>query len=614
MTFLALFFATITPIFAGCEQSAEHIREKNWHEAYVEADKQACPEQALFAQWMHLRKHPKKHTFAEYVSFMRAHPKWPWQQELRRNAEKMLTDEDDLSLIKAWFDKTAPRTYNGYRYYIKSHNTRPKEVIRTAWIRMDLGEQQEKDFFKDYGRDLRAQDHRKRFERLMRDRKTGQAKRMIARLNKQDLAKLRIRAVEGDIEAGPDIKRLARRWQTLATQRDFLRWFKKHDDLQGAEMLLSRVPVKSTKSAEWWKIRNFFAREAFNQGNYQLAYKVMNQHPFKKGANFAEAEFFLGWLSLKYRDQPKTALKHFENLRAGVRLPASQAKANYWLARTYDVLGDQISSKKHYLAGAADTTTYYGQLCSKQVHGDVKIALKPDQAVDTSAYDKKEFVQVARMLADIGAAREALPFLYILVGRTRNYDQAMQVLQVIRQVLPGYTAFATRDLVNIGTFPYEWAYPVIAKGQKIHGVDANLVHAIIRQESGFDAQAVSHAGAHGLMQLMPGTAQKFCEKAGEGYDKQRLLDDTDYNIKIGCVFMQEMLDEFAGSPLPTIASYNAGHVPAHRWVEKYGDPQDGSIAEVDWIEGLPYYETRGYLQLVLANLGVYKAMTESGVI
>jgi soluble lytic murein transglycosylase len=182
----------------------------------------------------------------------------------------------------------------------------------------------------------------------------------------------------------------------------------------------------------------------------------------------------------------------------------------------------------------------------------------------------------------------------LMIGQLAQQLNLPELAVVVGRVAPekGFTSFTQVGFPTVQT-PAE--------------ADWTMVHAIARQESEFDEYRISHAGAQGLMQLMPGTAREQAGKLGVAYMSASLMSDTQYNLRLGNGYFQRMMSIYGSYPL-AVAAYNAGPGNVNKWLRDNGDPRNGSIAWIDWIERIPLFETRNYVQRVLENAVVYEAL------
>jgi soluble lytic murein transglycosylase len=326
----------------------------------------------------------------------------------------------------------------------------------------------------------------------------------------------------------------------------------------------------------------------------------------------ADAEFQAGWTALTRQHDARSADAHFARLQTIGRSPLTQSRALYWRGRAAEAMGDLVGAQIFYAQGARYYTTFYGQLAAAK-GGAATITLGRDPeitAADRASFESREPVRAARLLAQIGAKdafktfvnalSDTLPMaaeVALLVDLARGWGDQQLAMKVVRNA-------ARRDFI----LP-ERGYPIRAAGGAYDGPEAAFVLGIVRQESGFDPQARSGAGARGMMQLMPATAQTVARTRGLGYGD---LDDPDYNMRLGSAYLGQLVAQFSGSYVMAAAAYNAGPGRPSQWAMECGDPRSASTDPVNFIECIPFDETRDYVMRVLEATEVYRARLNGG--
>jgi soluble lytic murein transglycosylase len=322
----------------------------------------------------------------------------------------------------------------------------------------------------------------------------------------------------------------------------------------------------------------------------------------------ADAEFLAGWVALRRLGDPAAAYEHFTQLYANVRMPISRARGAYWAGRAADERGMTDIAKRWFASATEHGTTFYGQLAGQRTLA-ARPAFAPEPqptAEDVADFDRKELVRAVRMLSELGRGDLAKPFL-LRLGASAGTPVQHKLITTLAETADwlDVAAASARRASADGTILLASAFPVIQVKHK--GVaEPPLVLAIARQESAFDKAAVSRADARGLMQLMPATAKDMAKSLSMRFSADRLLTDPNYNLTLGQAYLDKLLDSFDGSYLLALAAYNAGPARVRQWLETYGDPRAGTIDVVDWIEAIPFGETRNYIQRVLENLQVYR--------
>lgn len=570
-------------------------------------------------RWIELTRPDTAASWQELSAFMRDNPDWPNQNALRRNAEAKMPDLPYRE-VRAWFEARPPLTTTGLFRYVDAlmetgASDKAIELVRRRYVEGGFGRVEEQDFRKRYVGLLRPADHWARLDRMLWDGDDDGAKRMLPLVDpgRQAVAQARM-ALAG--MAGGAEGALAKVPSQLSNDPGLLyeraRWRRRKDQDAGALELLAKAPKDMGRAEAWWTERHIIARRLMETGQHARAYQLAADHGTKDGLAFAQAEFLAGWLALRFLDKPDQALKHFEVLTRGTTSPVSKSRGAYWSGRAAEALGDKGRAKAFYEAAMSYGSTFYGMLAVDKLGLPAGSSIpkeRPLTAEAKKAFQRNELARVARLLARIeGKDSDRLElFIRRLGSEAKTADEYRQTselaLELGRQDL---AVFNARGALQDGFVILEAGYPELDTRLNPRP-ERGLVHAIVRQESTFAPAVVSPAGARGLMQLMPGTAQQVAKGLGLRHTHEKLTRDPDYNVRLGTTYLQELIDRFGGSYVLAIASYNAGSGRVGNWLKEFGDPRASGVDVVDWIETIPIYETRNYVQRVLENLQVYRA-------
>lgn len=382
--------------------------------------------------------------------------------------------------------------------------------------------------------------------------------------------------------------------------------------LDGVAELLQMPQSTAVKPGEWWSIRRWAAREALDLNDPARAYRLSSGHGMTTadGYSFSEAEWFSGWIALRYLRQPQQAWRHFDTFYKSVSTPVSLGRGAYWLGQAAEASGDAGGAQAWYRQAAEHGTTFYGQLGAARIPGIQPVLPPPapePTAAEREAFEQRAPVQAARLLGRLGERGRLVAFLGHLSASAETAADARLIGDLAVSVgRPSYVVHTARRMRRDGIIVIDQLFPLPNLALATHLEDA-LILSIIRQESSFDEQAVSHAGARGLMQLMPGTASDVARDLGLDHSNGRLTTDPDYNLRLGQAYIAELIDRFRGSWALAIAAYNAGPRNVNRWIEAYGDPRSPRVNIIDWIERIPFEETRNYVQRIFESLHVYRA-------
>lgn len=602
-----------TKIYASALKDAER---GNWKRAHRQASKIRDELPAKLIRWMEMANRGNRYSFKTISDFVLKHPGWPLRGTLRRRAEEAITGKTPRADILKWFEKYPPLTSSGRVRLVEAMvAAKPKELarksIRDAWINTNFGRKQERIFYRKYRRHLTKTDHNARLDRLIWQGQTTRARRALRYVDKTTqklgMARIALRTFRGGVDWHiRQVPQNSRNDLGLVFERAKWRRRKGMDD--GAYELLKNVPADAPNATRWWVERSIMARRLLAKGHVSEAYRLAKANGLSSGARFVEAEWLAGWIALRHLKEPKVARKHFERIGERVSYPISKARAAYWAGRAAEDAGDTADAARLFAAASRHGTTYYGQLAAARQSANIVLRAAPANptAAQKKTFERDERVRAVRVLAQVRARARIRSFMFALVRASDSAVHQMLTARLANDI--GHRDFAVRagrKAYRIGSPLPDIAYPVIA--MKGDNPEQALVHAIVRQESNFDGRAISHAGARGLMQLMPGTARGVARQLRLRYSRTRLTRDFGYNIKLGQAYLGQMISKFDGSYILAIASYNAGPSAAARWVRQFGDPREPGIDVIDWVESIPYRETRNYVQRVLENLQVYRA-------
>ncbi len=579
------------------------------------------PALKVLAEWLAVRRGGV--PFARIVAFLEHRPDWPSRQQILRRAEEaLLADRIPAPTVRAFFAGRAPSTPQGrlalaQALLADSDREGARAIVVEAWRREAMPRAIEERFATLIPDALAAGDHRARLDMLLFREQEEAALRAAQRAGADHVALLRAR-VAVDKRARNAVALLDAVPKALQNEPAFLFARVQHlrrqgEGQQAARLITSVAPDgERTQGDGWWIERRLIARQLLDQGEHALAYEVARTHQAVSAANRIEAEFHAGWIALRFLSRADAARAHFDAAAAVAETPISVARAAYWQGRAAERQGDAQAAQAAFTRAAAQPTAYYGQLARTRL-GLSDLPLRPPappSPAEVSAFLSHPAVQSIRALADIDERNLAMA-LKRDFAQTLPEGGALTVLGELARALDDPRAqLAVGKIALQRGLPLEWhAFPtsgVPAIPMPHPGFERALVHAIARQESAFDIAAQSPAGARGLMQLMPATARETARRSQMPFDLSRLTRDGAYNAQLGAHHLVDLLKDHDGSLVLTIAAYNAGGGNVRRWLEAYGDPRKGGVDIVDWIERIPFAETRNYVQRVLENLQVYR--------
>lgn len=604
-------------------QSAFYFVERdNWREALLHARRAKQPLVGEYMTWRVLRN-SDIFNFSDYFQFMMAHPDWPDRNRLLIRAEDKLYLEGINSMPRAelvrWFRQFPPVSGKGKLLYAQllPPGEETTKVIRAAWIEGDYDPSQEQDILQRYGQSLRQQDHVARIDRLVWEGKTTAASRLFFAVPKgyQSLFEARIRlalnkpGAEGVIAQIPSS---LRNDPGLLYER--MKWRDRKGMEPGVRELLYEAPANIPFPDKWWSVRHKLVRKALDSGQTKTALDLLAKHGQTEGSELADALWLQGWIHLTKLKQPGKALPFFLQLEKSVAFPVSKSRAAYWAGRSYEAMGQPQEAQQKYATGATYPTTFYGQLC----HGKLKNAppFSIPSFLSPSAQEKQQFeadsrVGVVHMLANAGREQDALVFINHMANEPVSHARAMMVAELGNSIgRPDFSLIAAKESLKQNIILPQQSYPFFRISFTPRGEEA-LIWAITRQESLFNPNAESSAGAKGLMQLLPSTAKEVARKNDISFAPAQ-LNHPNTNLQLGDAYINQMIRQFDGSYVMAIAAYNAGPGRVRQWEGQYGHPGKTLEQAIDWIETIPFNETRNYVQRVLENLQVYRVLTPKG--
>jgi soluble lytic murein transglycosylase len=583
-------------------------------------------------QWDRLRRDSYSAPLSEYAAFLRAHPGWPAQATVRRRAEKAITPADAAPAVVAYFTAFPPLSALGklrlaQAYAATGKMTDANAMARDAWDSSGLDAAAENELLTRFAPVITADDNLSRFDRLMWAGQITAANRLLPKLpaNAQQVAQARVALRQGNAANAAALVTAV-----PAAQRDdpgliYDRVLAlKRTDVNAARALMAGAtvaPGSVTEAETWLKLRLELGRGALREGQNDLAYRLFANHrafALGRGLNertlgerqaFIDVEWLAGWTALRRLDRASAATNHFQNVRAAALTPVSQARGDYWSGRGAEAAGKRDEAVKFYTAAAEHPDYFYGQLATERLGKPLVLPKKTPVTVSSSArtaFQRDELTRATVALGELDARNLQTIFMRALVEAADTPEKARLVADLAaptgRPELGVLMGKAARSEGELGMI--DIAFPRLSLPSDLNP-GWTMIHAITRQESQFDRMAVSGAGARGLMQLMPATAQETAIKLGLPFNVGRLIDDPTYNVTLGSAYYDRIRNGFAGSNVLAVAAYNAGPGNARKFITANGDPRLPGTDVVDWVELITLSETRTYVQRVLENAVVY---------
>lgn len=597
----------------------------NWANARAWAVQARDPAIPRLIEWAYVSQKNSGASFAEIAQFLRDVPSWPDRDRILARAEEAMPPGTDPQTVITWFADHTPQTgigkvRLGEALIATAATVRGQALIRDAFIESGLEPDEESYIVEHHGNLLTEDVWWQRLERLFARNELYLVRRDLPRLSallqRFADARLALRSNaalgEQEIAALPPLLR-----DDPGVLWDKISILRQQNDTLAIPGVLARIPaaeVAQWSSSHWWGEISLDARAALKAGYSREAYGIASAAALPRDASeYPDQQFFAGWIALRRLGEPRVALSHFQNLVPVATHPISKARAYYWVGRAYEAAGDSISATTEYRAAAAYPAMFYGQLALVRIERDPVLHLivtPADADAARAGYEREDITAAIRALADAGLEAALREFA---VRDVELYPAAGHVKCLAQDLLRmGYREVAVRVAKQAsynGIFLPEYSHPIIT-APRYTGPGAApelpLVLAIVRQETEFDPDAVSAAGARGIMQVMPDTAQRMARLSGYGYSFSGLTTNPQYAMELGMTELAGDLAEWGGSYVLASAAYNAGRGNARKWVADMGDPRNPLADPVDWIEQIPFAETRNYVQRVLENVEVYR--------
>jgi soluble lytic murein transglycosylase len=595
-----------------------------WDVARTLAAQGTNPSAKDLITWRYLLDQNSGASFGEIDDFLHSHPDWPARSNLLVNAEKVMPEDMTAQAVLDWYGTREPATgYGemrlGEALIATGKRSEGAERIRHAWINNPFSPSDETTILARHGDLLTADVQKSRLDRLLWSDDIGGARRQIPRVDSltQRIAEARLTLKTNPQNAGSLLDSMS---SSLDQQPGLLfdgaRALRKLGKDEDAQPLIFRAPTQKADAGRldrWWDERAVMARDALKLGQYQTAYKLVSDTGLTSGSDFADAQFMSGWLLLRFLNKPEESRKHFKALVENVSRPISLSRGYYWLGRADEAVNDKDAATTHYRQAAQYPETYYGQLALSRLE-DKPVLHLAETKIDTrdtkASFEADKRVQAIRVLAALNQDGALRTFAITLAGDSGGQPARLLLLAELMKSLdrPSLALKVAKEASYQRVIMLSYLSPTmqLPKSPSATAPDAALVLGLMRQESEFDSKAVSSAGARGLMQLMPTSAQMTAKQYGLPYKSDALISDPQYNMQLGQAHFADFLNDWSGSYILAIASYNAGPNNVTKWIESYGDPRDPDIDPIDWVEEIPFSETRNYVQRVLENTQVYR--------
>ena len=592
------------------------VRENDFDQAAREVRREGQVA-ADIVEWHRLRA--GKGTAREAIGFLARRPDWPGLKYLRKQSEKSFVKASDARVL-AFFAQQRAQSAEGALIHAaalrRDGNRKAAEAeIIHAWRSFAMGAGVQARYLKSYGKVLKKH-HAARLDMALWKGWEKNANAMLPHVSKgwQALAKARlglrdqVKGVDTLIEAVPGS---LQKDPGLAYERFLWRARKGRTD-SAIELMLAQSRAAALGEADRWAGRRAsLARSDMRAKRYKRAYAIASSHGLSEGSKYSDLEWLSGYLALRFLKKPDLALAHFLRFEQSIYTPISLGRAGYWIGRAYEAKGDGEAAQRAYRAAGAHQTSFYGLLAAEKAGMPADPALSGKESFANwrkASWTGSSVHQAAMMLLQAGELTLAERF-WVHLAESQEREALGQMGQMAIDLgSPHVAVMLGKRMVRQGvTLPAPY-YPLHPLTRRKLPIPTEMALAIARRESEFDPVVISHAGARGLMQLMPGTARQVSAALEMKYSKSKLITDPNYNATLGSAYLAGLAEQFGGNVIMVAAGYNAGPGRPVRWMKDRGDPRRrGGMDIVDWIEHIPFNETRNYVMRVAESLPVYRA-------
>ena len=615
--------------FGIAKKSISEMEKSKWSSALKIAKKAKDKSIYNFIQWRHLLTSGNQASFYEYQVFLNKNSDYPRIDRIRYLAEhKLSTESVSPKKIINWFGEKDPlsgygKMILGESYILIGDRNKGIKLVKDGWITADLTKSELKFFRKKYKKYLNAEDYIKRADYLAWNGDRWDLQRLIRYLPKdyELLYNARYLLMSKGYGVDQAIANVPTKFiNDAGLNYDRLKWRRKKGRVDSSTEILLKIKNNKeylVRPEKWWKEREIISRALIYKKKYEIAYKISSNHGMTEGSDYAAAEWMSGWIALSFLKDPLTAKNHFKNFYENVNYPISLSRGAYWLGRTYEKIGDLDQSNNWYEKATKFLTTYYGQLAFLKLNPNKKFELDKDTEIDEKyriIFFNKELVKITYLLDEIKKDKYTKHILRHLAKDNITKGSEILAAELATSINRYDFAIQVSKIASYQKrFHNKFNYPIISTPKYINGrkiPESALILSIIRQESEFDLEANSHAGAKGLMQLMPYTAKIVSKQAKLPYSKSRLTTDPEYNINLGSHYIAGLILQYDGAYPFAVAAYNAGPNRVKYWKKINKNPQKKQIDYIDWVELIKFRETRNYVQRVMENYNVYRYVLE----
>ena len=610
--------------FLIAQKTFSLVKRKRWNSAMKEVRKSRSKLLKDLVTWMYLKEPSNNLTFQDYKKFIDKNPEWPRINRLRYLAEHKINFKNvKPKEVLKFFEKKEPlsgygKIKLGEAFLTKGNTKKAHDLIAEGFKTANLSSVEHRYLNKKFRNLLTKEDYIERAKYLAWEQDFYELRRTLRYLPSgyKELYFARFALMTRSYGVDSAIAKVPAQFKNdIGLQFDRAKWRRKRGRYDSALEIINNLPQDPkllVKPDLWFKEKFIIARSRINKKRFEEAYGLLINHGVLDSGNLAEAEWHAGWLALRFLNKPEAAVQHFKTMHEGVNYPISKSRAAYWVGKAYEQLGKDQNAKDWYKKSSVFNTTFYGQLASAKINKN-NFKVKNSYTFSEEDYKKLLKTDLARaviLLSELDMTQKGKDILRHLGSEERSIKEQVLAGKLSQQVgrldfaiqIAKQTSYQNKNLLELN-------YPIIETPKVVSKrtiLPQEVILSLIRQESEFDRDANSWVGAKGLMQIMPATGRLVSKQAGLRYSRSRLIEDEFFNLQLGCYYISGLNDEFNGAIYMAFAGYNAGPHRVRRWVKRFGDPRKGEIDPIDWIELIPFTETRNYVQRVIENIQVYK--------
>ena len=570
-------------------------------------------------EWLRLRA--GRGTYADVAAFLARRTDWPGEAYLRKQSEEAVIAAGDGAIL-GFFTALPPQTPEGALAHagalLRAGKTGDAEAgLVLAWLTMPMSGETHAKFLAAHGKVLNKH-HAARLDAMLWAGERGNAERLFDLVPQADVAVAKARIGLAKLDKGVDSLIAAvpaSHIDTPGLHYERFNWRARKGRAEDAKALMLERSTSAAalgRPAEWANRRRSLARDEMRDGSAVRAYELASRHFLTEGSDYADLEWLAGYIALVKLKEPETAVRHFNNHDAAVASPISKGRAGYWRGRALEALGRVAEADQAYTEGAQHQTSFYGLLAAERagLPFDTDLAGEmPTGEWRSAGFVKNSVFEAGLLLQASGNLDLAERFWTHLAESLSDNDAGLLGQAALEAGGPHMAVMVGKRVAERGLVIPSAYYPLHPVTGLTLPMAPEMVLSIARRESEFDPTVQSGAGARGLMQIMPGTGRDVAARLGRSgaHSTDRLIADPDYNALLGATYLSGLAGRFHGNVVMMAAGYNAGPGRPDDWIQRFGDPRNGGMDMVDWIEHIPFRETQNYVMRVTESLPIYRA-------